>query len=469
MSWVQRTLDLIESQLRIRGRGGVDRLPVQWPAGEGDTGVPEDNFHSTYDSYMWRSTPESFQITLDPVEKSKTFYVGRSLVCLMPDGSIVIEDAFHSQVVLAGGNIMFSAPHDLVLAAGRNIVSIAGRDHSTKAGRHVDLASNEGRVSIKAEEILSLLGGNGGDGGVLIESRGDSDTFSEGVGTDQVLSGVLVKSKGGTHIQGSRVSVDSTDEILTLRSESQVALLAPSTVVQAKDGMYIYADDTGTGGYAFTEGACVVSAPMMVNGSLFALGAGFFNENLLVGQSVAAGGVVVGASVGPRDPDDKSVDTAIKGAKSAITTEFNSLKKSVATFAKSFLALLTAKLPLNRTVLEKLGFSFATSEQLGTNNDGSFELPEVRWQAVSRRGDFGASKAWTEKPVVSPAGDNRPTAPSPGYEAWAVSATYQLDDHDMYLNTVTGALIPHETPEQADLPEPKKVPLDGNYLIGDDS
>ncbi len=469
LTWVQRTLDIVESQLRIRGRSGMDRLPIQWPLGEGETGVPEDSFHTTYDAHMWRDTPESFEITLDPIEKGKTFYVGRSIVFLSPDGSIVIEDASHSQVVLAGGNIMFSAPHDIVLAAGRNIVSIAGRDHSTKAGRHVDLASNDGRVSIKAEETLSLLGGNGGDGGVLIESRGDADTFAEGVGTDQTLSGVLVKSKGGTHIQGARVSLDSTEQILTLRSETQIALLAPSAVVQAENGMYVYADDEGDGGYAFTKDACVVSAPMMVEGSLFATEAGFFHESLLVGQSIAAGGVVVGSSVGPRDPDDKTVDSAIKSANGAITTEFNSLKKSVAGFAKNFLAMLAAKLPLNRTLLEKLGFSFATSEQLGTNGEGAFELPEVRWQAVSRRAEFGESKAWTEKPVVSPAGDNRNTSPSPGYEVWAVSATYQLDEHDMYLNTVTGTLIPHTTPEQADLPEPKKVPLDGNYLIGDDA
>jgi hypothetical protein len=463
ISWLQHVLDTVESELSVRGRGGFDRLPVQWLPGAD----AQDTLHSSYDPQMWRSLPRSFEIQIDPIEKSKTFYVGESLVCLNPDGSVLIQDAHHSQILMGGGNIMLSCPHDIIMAPGRNLVGIAGNDCSVKSGRHVDLAANEGRVSIKAETQLGLLGGNGGQGGVLIESKATNEGLVVGTGTDQNVGGVLVKSATGLYCTASRVALDATDQDIVLRSNGAIIGLATQCELELTDGLFVFKDDQGAGGYAFTETECIVPGQLVVGDQVVALGGGFFDGSLIVSESIAAGGSVSGSAVGPASPGDKSVDNAARATRAAIQGAIQGLVKNLQSVAKGIGATLTAKLPLNRALGSLVGFSFATSEQLRTNAAGAFKLPETLWQAISRRARKGLTKPWAEKPVVSLSGDNRSTAPSPGYEAWSVQATYQLNEHDRYLDLETGLPIPHEDGSDA-LPPPTLTPLDKNYLIGNE-
>lgn len=464
MTWAQRALDLVTSQTSVRGRGGFDRLPVQWPNAGQPAGVPVDLTHTTYDSKMWRSAPAAVTIPIDAVEQPKKFYVGRSMFALLPDGSVLVEDASHSQILMSGGNIFLSAPHDIILAPGRNLTVLAGQDVGLRATRHLDLATNEGRVNIKAEAQLALLGGNNGLDGVLVESRGSS-LWKPGTGTDQVLGGILLKATTGIYGVASTVALHATSEI-ALRSESLIQFKASEMTAQLSNGFLIYdiADGT-TPAYAFTNSGAIIPTSLLIKGQLEVLDSAFFDGSVLATGSVAAGGSVIGASVGPGgDAGQRAVDKAAEAVRRGTAAALLADAKGAQQAATILNTLVNGKTPLNVTTSDLLGFSFATAKQLRTDVAFSFELPEVRWQAMSRRGGFGGSRVWVEKPVKSPAGDDTLTAATPGYEVW-LGTNYQLDNADLYLNISNGTTKP-QTDGGEDLPAPVKVALNGNYRIG---
>ncbi len=464
ISWIQHALDTVYSEVNVRGKNGFDRLPIQWPAGQ----AQQDTLHTSYDPQMWRSLPRAFEITIDPIEESKTFYVGESMVQLCPDGSVVIQDAHHSQIIMGGGNIVLSCAHDIVLAPGRNLVGIAGSDCSLKANRHIDVAANEGRVSVKAETQLGLLGGNGQtDGGVLIESRAKNEGLVVGTGVDQNIGGILLKSATGLYGTGSRIALDATDENVTIRAAGGIIGLAAQCQLELSDGMFVFKDADGNGAYAFTDTGCTIPGSLAVNGPVDVLGDGFFDGQIIASSNIAAGGSVSGSSVGAAAAGDKTVDNFARLSRSAINGSLASLVKSIKVMTKNIASTFADKLPLNRALASLVGFSFATSEQLRTNTKGAFKLPETLWQAISRRASKGASKVWSENSVTSPSGDNRPTSPSPGHEAWSVSASYELSEHDLYFDLETG--LPIATPPASNtIPDASTLPLNHNFRIGND-
>ncbi len=469
LAWVHHTLDLITSLTQVRARGGFDRLPVQWPAGT-PSEVPEDTFHTTYDARMWRSLPQVFTIQIDPVEKGRKFYVGRSSIALNPDGSIVIEDAHHSQIIMSGGNIVLAAAHDVILAPGRSLLAIAGKDIGLRANRNIDAAANEGRVSIKAEDQLSLLGGNnGGNNGVLIESRALTETSKEGTGTDQRLGGLVLKASSAIYGVAPRIGFSATIQPLTLQSASSIDLSADLVDVRAPTGLFVYHDDLAERpGYAFTEDEAVLPGGLLITGQLFSLDQAYFDGSLVVNNQILAGGAIAGSSVTPTDEAaSREIASFGRTARGAIAKTKDAVRKAIGAVAKALNTFLTAKTPLNKDLRDRLGFSFSTSKQTRYDVQFSWQIPEVQWQTIARRGDHGLAKAWKENPVRSPAGDNQPTAPMPGYEAWT-GANYELNDEDQYTDLATGQVIPHEDGKEI-LPAPRTVKLDSNYLIGDDS
>jgi hypothetical protein len=203
-----------------QARGGFDRLEEQWKVSEDQPSYlwsteqeREDNEVEPAEEYfsvcpsMWK-LPRSFEISLDSYGAKKTFYLGRAVIAMMPDGGIVLQEAGGAQIVLSGGNVFINAPHDIITAAGRNRVEFAGRDMSTRAGRHYEVLANEGHVVMTASAQFTLVGGLDGYSGVLIESKGEGSNLTEGE---------LPFNAGGVLIKGSRyVGVTAND--ITVRA-----------------------------------------------------------------------------------------------------------------------------------------------------------------------------------------------------------------------------------------------------------
>ena len=110
------------------------------------------------------------------------------------DGSIIIRDAWGSEIIMKGGNITISCPGNLELRPGKSIVALGGHDVIIKGRKSVDITATENDVRIKAEKNLHL---HSSDGGILVESdspeRGQN--YKDMTGEQIVSSGIVLKAK----------------------------------------------------------------------------------------------------------------------------------------------------------------------------------------------------------------------------------------------------------------------------------
>jgi hypothetical protein len=320
----------------------------------------------------------------------------------------------------------------------------------------VDLAANTGAVNIKAQKQLSLLGGNdGGSGGVLIESKTSAGTSVAGTGSAGSVGGVLVKSDSGIYLAGTDIGITASDADVLVSAENVIHLSAPSTVVLASQGMIVAHDVKGTSpGHGFFPSGMLTTA-IDCQGQLNVLGSGFF------GQSVASGGSVIGVS-GVGQGKINNLDQI----RDQLANVFTQESRTIAKLETSITAFLDQATPLNTALLAKLGFTFWTSQQLGTQAATAWYLPETLWQNMSRTGEHGATVAWTENPVISLAGDNLSTMAFPGYECWAINgASLRLTGAALYANLKTGGINIPSNPSQATLPADSFVSADTHFLV----
>lgn len=208
---------MIRRLIEIQSRTGFDRLTKQWKQGVNPTTIfgdpPEDDDEATEpdrigkvlnaDPGMWQCVPKVYTLNLDPYGCTKDYTLGRATIHMGFDGSIALEDAYGSRILMSGGNIVLQAKHDVITNTGRNAAIIAGGDVAIRSDRHIDVHANTGRLTAAAGGEMSLIGGMDGYGGVIIESKGEH--WTNNVDPNPITSGaVLIKAK---HM----VQVDSLD------------------------------------------------------------------------------------------------------------------------------------------------------------------------------------------------------------------------------------------------------------------
>jgi len=146
-------------------------------------------------------------------------YKGRKAgVFIGDDGSVIIRDAWGSEIVMEGGNITINTPGNVVTTANRSVVSIAGQTVALRGARGADLTSDKGHVHIQSNNVVEIAGGSDSSrsGGVLIESLADS-TFvmaDKEAGDQAAIGGVVIRSeKAGVSLSGKNTYVTGLDNV----------------------------------------------------------------------------------------------------------------------------------------------------------------------------------------------------------------------------------------------------------------
>lgn len=145
---------------------------------------------------FWMPLPKSVTKSVDHRGEAQ-YFAGKASIAIEDDGSIVLEDAYGSQIRMEGGNIFLSARNDVILQPGRNVQAWAPHDLILKSGNSADLTASKGDVRIKAQANLMMAAI---DKGVLIESQfqpgedGNTTPDWSGVGEDVESRGVLIKA-----------------------------------------------------------------------------------------------------------------------------------------------------------------------------------------------------------------------------------------------------------------------------------
>ena len=155
------------------------------------------------------------------------------------DGSIILRDAWGSEIVMIGGNIQLSCAGNVMVMPGRSSITIAGDDIVQKAQNSIDIHAADKDVRVDGHRNVQIMAGTDDtQGGITLEARGQSapwDATSADGGEGVSTSGIFLKSEEGTIVTDTKN--------LVLRAKEQSTLAAGKNIDGKEGAVYISAKD----------------------------------------------------------------------------------------------------------------------------------------------------------------------------------------------------------------------------------
>jgi hypothetical protein len=431
-------------QLELFDRQAYD-LKTQYARVDG-LGLKESDYHVPQEEDL-KPLKDKYDEKFDGNETVKLakFDKRRAGAYIGEDGSVIIRDAWGSEIVMLGGNVSISCAGNVMLLPGKTALTIAGDDIVQKAQNSVDIHASEHDVRLSAARNMEILGG--GDesqysGGVIIESRGNGVSPWDGKdkGEEARVSGITLRTKNqGVVVDGQKVVVRS-------RKVTKIVSGDKSIDGRVDIGAKTFRARTKTA-YIASEGAA-----MAVNRNSF---------------SAIARSIGIYASSGL---------TLTRGAKTPIPMKWQDIGNIASEYLPKFVEVTKdladekqASEGFSADALEKMVFGFRTSHECGTDkpwsiggSGGRFRMYEPAWVQVMKiyetlkNGDVDL-KAYEENP------EWKNGKPFPGKEAEDSAEYAQLDGLQPKNLTSDGFNVSRKTVKEKSQISPVK--LKGGYLV----
>lgn len=385
------------------------------------------------------------KFTRSETVKLEEFDKRRAGIFIGEDGSVIVRDAWGSEVVMLGGNVQISCAGNVMLLPGKTQLTIAGDDIVQKAQNSIDIHASEHDVRLSAARNMEILGG-GGDvshsGGVIIESRGEEDTYpweGDDMGESAEVRGITIRTKNqGVVIDGKRLNVRSREDTRIISGDEEI----DGNVSIAAKYLRSRAEDT----ILSAEDASVSISKGDVTGCASAISL-FSEKNVTMTRGTKYGGMLwvdIGKNLfGDINPQMQDAVADLKEEDEA-SDGFDS------------------------EALEKMVFGFRTSEECGTDKPwtiggpSEFRLYEPAWIQVMdiyetlKKGGV-KSKAYEEN------AEWENGRPFPGKEAEGQAQYVQLSG--MKPKNLTDEGFNKSREEVEDRSDISPVPLKDGYLI----
>jgi hypothetical protein len=147
-----------------------------------------------------------------------------SAFVMFEDGSLIIEDGFGAGISMGKGSLTLASAGDIKFLPGRDIIGMAPGKCVLKAKDRIDISSSEKAISLKAEENLQVVSGNGGSGSLILENRG-AGNMSEVTERQAQLGeatggGIYLKSQAGMAVLSSSIYMGAQSS----RADSEAGL-----------------------------------------------------------------------------------------------------------------------------------------------------------------------------------------------------------------------------------------------------
>lgn len=416
--------------------------------------------------------PQPYQLDIDVRPgHSHRFYRSRAFFGLMEDGSVVLEDAWGSQVIMSRGVIKITAPLDVRILPGRDLTVMAPNDVVLRAGGDADLTAGQGSVRVKAQENFHVLAGNDRDaagktisprGGILLESRSSQGQDFSAAGEAAHSAGVIIRSAGQVTTYARNIYLES-DNGITLDAHD------------GKGDVHVYCHDLltthDTNGEAITlygtnprtrprpSAVEVHSASEVMFGQRgsFTVWAG---TSLLPNGSLTVKGAVIARDMGTRSGElgQWRSDTA-KSIDDAVAVSTNALAAASAMQAAPVASERSHAPdgPGTEQVRDEVGFSLRVDAEYGP----ALVLDEARWQQYRR--EFGLDgDVWAEPEVWN--AKDQVTMPYPGVAAWRSDSGFITQGACQHWDATTGLDNP-QPPDSNTVSQPVKGGMDKKYLV----
>jgi hypothetical protein len=366
--------------------------------------------------------PGSVELKVDHRYNTQRYYQTEAGITFTEDGSVVLFDGYGSAITMSQGNVYIDAAADVFMRAGRNVNAWAGNDVNVRAKDSIDLVASSKDVRIKAENNLQLLGGNSGNGGILLESRGRGNEYSfDTPGENTRMAGILLRSGRSDIVSwSSNIYLRTGGAENTTREDPQY--IAPGNIVldsgrgntdivmhsrfvseflSQSHNMYFGENGVYSSASNFSDNNTILAGFLLVSDAVYVDGQILANGSILAGE-----GVVAAANGCLPTPMDENSKRQVKDACESIKDSIRSATVAGTTFYNSFLdtRFYQPNQAGSDETINAAQFSLRTTDDYGLSD---FKLFETRWQQLAREAEY-TLPAWEEKPVTTKFGDSYP-------------------------------------------------------------
>lgn len=174
-------------------------------------------------------------------------HVGRKagIYCL-PNGSLILRDAWGSEIIMEGGSITINACGNININPGRSFVAMSGDDAVIKAMRSVDVEACNNDITIHADRNVRIGAGSDASdlyGSIVLETFAKTrpkQSYEKGEDFDS--AGIIIKAK---------------DSGVAILSDTATVLTKSRTNVVSNGQVAVLGDNVGVSGWS---GACVAGS-----------------------------------------------------------------------------------------------------------------------------------------------------------------------------------------------------------------
>lgn len=243
----RQAYDLKNQYARVDGLGDEKNADYEVPQ--------EEDLQPLRDKYDEKFT-KSETVRLEKYDKRRAgMYIGE-------DGSVIIRDAWGSEIVMIGGNVTISCAGNAMILPGKTQLTIAGDDIVQKAQNSVDIHASEHDVRLSAARNMEIIGGadeSNYQGGVIIEAKGQSASPWDGKdqGEGARLHGITLKAdKQAVVVDGERVNIRSRKDTRIISGDKDIdgMISIAAKMVRSKAKYNIAEDMDGTAGHYIMSG-----------------------------------------------------------------------------------------------------------------------------------------------------------------------------------------------------------------------
>ena len=382
-------------------------------------------------------TPPAEEFATDHRVTQKVHQV-LSLFSFLPDGNVTVRAASGAELRLWDGTAELSGIRVQLTAA--KTVAAFGNTVSLRGNEYAELSSSLGKVLVKAEEDLWMLGANSGRGGVLVESRSaTTEADWQSSAEESNGSGVVVKAdQSHVLVNGADVLLKSGDPLAQQRSGNIVLDAGQRDIISKASTHWRYSaskffDCFGDSPEYLTSQNVWEPNATRIQGELFISG------TMLAGQEVQAMQNISTQSGLFRTGNSAGVPFVASLASSGVTTGHSTNLGLTEQDTQEATRLLTElsqtyqqdKQPLNPDVLRQTSFGFPTSKAYHAER---VVLQQTYWQQQFASQSFASR--W-EEPTVRFSGVSESswetTRPWPGNEAYDRDEGYLQGDAEYTL------------------------------------
>lgn len=263
---------------------------------------------STLESSWVMTEPEPVKLKIDHRYNEVSYFERESFLYFLEHGGVMLADGFGSSLTMNDGNMRLAPPGNLELCPGRDLIVMGGQV-IIRAQQSVDISASDHDVRIKAEKNLQMLAGNGGSGGLLLESKGAGRTQQyDQIGEDVESSGIVLRAKDGIvgtygkeiYLRTGGPNGNGNIVIDAAQGESSVLVTAKKFDLYSTQSVSFYFGPEGENStvnqaYQFSKNRCIVDATMAIGGRTTIYRGSGNSSGLVVDGSVLASDNVISA------------------------------------------------------------------------------------------------------------------------------------------------------------------------------